>query len=220
MQFVYDKFSSQDLLTIRDENYRYLFRARRLKVGDSVEFRNLCDDVLYRYFIEDIGKKEATLRLQDKKKTSKSNLKILHLIWCIIDPKIIYNTLPMLNQMGVSKITFVYCDRSQKNFKIDFEKCQKILINSCQQCGRTDLIEIEALNTLDDVLKKYKDFAVLDFGGESASDGVSSYLIGCEGGFSEYEREKLVNNYKLGLKTNLILKSETAALAVAARLLI
>ena len=220
MQFVYDKFTSQELLVIRDENYRYLFRAKRLKVGDSVEFRNLVDDILYHYLIEDIGKKEATLRLQDTTKPKKADLKTFHLIWCIIDPKIIYSTLPMLNQIGVSKISFVYCDRSQKNFKIDFEKCKKILINSCQQCGRTNLMEIEILDNLDDVLKKYHDFAVLDFGGDTSSQEISACLIGCEGGFSENEREKLQNNYKIGFQTSSILKSETAAVIISSKLLI
>ncbi len=220
MQFVYDENASQELLTIKDENYRYLFKARRLKVGQTVEFRNLRDDVLYTYLIEDIGKKEALLRLQDKKKSTKTDLKNLHLIWCIIDPKVIYSTLPMLNQIGVSKISFVYCDRSQKNFKIDLGKVQKILINSAQQCGRMDLMEIEVLDNLDDVMKKYNSFAVLDFGGETSWQEISSCLIGCEGGFSEQERQRLQSSYKIGLKTGLILKSETSALTIASKLLI
>jgi 16S rRNA (uracil1498-N3)-methyltransferase len=170
--------------------------------------------------IEDIGKKEAMLRLQDKKKSTKSDLKNLHLIWCVIDPKVIYSTLPMLNQIGVSKISFVYCDRSQKNFKIDLDKCQKILTNSSGQCGRTDLMKIEVLNNLDYLFEKYKDFAVLDFGGETSWQSISSVMIGCEGGFSEQEREKLQSNYKIGFKTGLILKSETAALTIASKLLI
>jgi len=220
MQFIYDPDTSQNSLTIKDENYRYLFKARRLKVGDTVPFRNLLDDVLYRYLIVDIGKKEATLKLKDTIKIANTNLKNLHHIWCIIDPKVVYSTLPMLNQLGVSKISFVYCDRSQKNFKIDLGKCQKILINSCQQCGRIDLMEIEVLNSLDDVLKKYDSFAVLDFGGETSWQEFSSVLIGCEGGFSENERHMLQSNYKIGLKTDLIFKSETAALTIASKLLI
>lgn len=220
MQFVYDKNASQDTLTIKDENYRYLFKVRRFKVGDSVDFRNLFDDILYSYLVENIGKKEAIFRLQDKKKTTKNELKKLHLIWCMIDSKVIYSTLPMLNQIGVSKISFVYCERSQKNFKVDLEKCQKIIINSCQQCGRTDLVKFEVLNNLDAVLKKYDNFAVLDFGGDTTCESISSVLIGCEGGFSKAEREKLQDCYKIGFKTDLILKSETSALTISSKLLI
>ena len=51
-------------------------------------------------------------------------------------------------------------------------------------------------------------------------DGVKSIMIGCEGGFSENEREKLSKMKKVGLKTDFILKSETAALTFASKLLI
>lgn len=220
MQFIYEQNASQETLQIKDENYRYLFKARRLKIGAIVGFRNLKDDVLYSYQIKDIGKKEATLILKNIEKTNNSDLKILHLIWCIIDPKIIYSTIPMLNQVGVSKISFVYCDRSQKNFKIDLNKCKKILINSSQQCGRTNIMDIELFDSLDTILQKYDDFAVLDFGGETSFGAISSVIVGCEGGFSEDEQQKLQSNYKIGLKTSFVLKSETAALTITSKLLI
>ncbi len=220
MQFIYDQNASDKLLKIRDENYRYLFKARRSKVGDIVSFKNLKDHFLYKYQIEEINKKEALLSLVDTVNVTNQDLKKLHLIWCIIDPKIVYATLPMLNQIGVSKITFVYCDRSQKNFKLDSVKIQKVLINSSQQCGRSDLMKIEILETLEDVLKIYSDFAVLDFGGKEIGKELSSILIGCEGGFSENERKKLFKNSKIGFKTDLILKSETAAVTIASKLLI
>ena len=219
MQFVYDKDASQNQLTITDENYRYLFKARRLKVGDVVSFRNLVDDVLYTYQIEEIGKKEARLSLKDSTTHEIKKRKELHLIWCVIESKIIYATLPMLNQLGVSKISFIYCDRSQKNFKVDLQKCQKIVISSCQQSGRTDLMELEMLDNLDDVLEK-TDISVLDFGGELEWGEPSCVLVGCEGGFSQKEREKLKDCKKIGLNTDLILKSETAIITIASKLLI
>lgn len=220
MQFVYDENASKALLTIKDENYRYLFKARRLGIGDVVDFRNLEDDFVYSYKIAEMGKKEAVLQLLNSHKKTKTVPEKLHLIWCIIDPKVLYTVLPMLNQIGVSKITFVYCDRSQQNFKIDRAKVRKIAINSCQQSGRADLFAVEILQSLDEVLEKYSDFAVLDFGGETNWGEISTVLIGCEGGLSEKEREKLQNHYKIGLKTDFILKSETAALTIASKLLI
>jgi 16S rRNA (uracil1498-N3)-methyltransferase len=220
MQFIYDKNASQKQLFIRDENYRYLFRVRRSKVGDIVSFRNLEDDFLYQYKIVNVKKKEAELELINSIKDKQKFHKGFHLIWCIIDPKIIYATLPMLNQLGVFKITFLYCDRSQKNFKLDQLKIKKILINSSQQCGRVKLMNIEILDSLEDLLKLYSDFLVLDFGGEKEWGEADAVLVGCEGGFSEDEREKLQNHRKIGLDTNLILKSETATLTIASKLLI
>jgi len=158
--------------------------------------------------------------LVQRSEDSKSTLYALHLIWCIIDTKVIERTLPMLNQLGLSKITFVYCERSQKNFKIDLQRVEKILISSSQQCGRTTLMEIEVVNDLEKVLDMYHDIALLDFGGSTNYEGVQKVLLGCEGGFSQSEQEKLQNNYKIGFKSDYILKSETAAVSIVSKLLI
>jgi 16S rRNA (uracil1498-N3)-methyltransferase len=220
MQFIYDKNASQKLLTIRDDNYRYLAKVRRVKIGDTINLRNLKDDILYTYKIEAITKKEISLILLDKKVSIISPQKNFHLLWCVIDPKTVYQTLPMLNQIGVKKISFIYCERSQKNFKIDLEKAKRVVINSSQQCGRSDTVEFEVLDSLDEAIDLYRDFAVLDFGGEVEWSEIDRVLVGCEGGFSEKERQILSNHRKVGLKTKLILKSETAVLTFCIKSLI
>jgi 16S rRNA (uracil1498-N3)-methyltransferase len=219
MEFVYDIEAKQEYLNIQDENYHYLFKVRRLKVGDIVGFRNLKDKNLYRYTIVEIKKKEANLKLLDLEEQVILASEF-HLLWCIINPKVIYATLPMLNQLGVSKISFVYCDRSQKNFKLDLQKIQKILINSCQQSGRIDLMSIEIVDSLDEIIKRYKNFSVLNFGGEKELGEVRSVLVGCEGGFSKDELNILHQHHKIGLKSQNILKSETAVVAIASKMLI
>ncbi|HHD83362.1 MAG TPA: 16S rRNA (uracil(1498)-N(3))-methyltransferase [Campylobacteraceae bacterium] len=219
MQFLYDPDAGAQRLSVSGENHKYLFKVRRFREGESIGVRNLRNDFLYHYRIGEIGRREAVLELTDAVELPRRGGR-LHLIWCIIDTKVIERTLPMLNQTGVGRITFVYCDRSQKNFKPDLKRLEKILINSCQQCGRSDLMQIEISDRLDDLLHAYEDIAVLDFGGEKEWNEVERVLIGCEGGFSDGEREKLQNSYKIGFKTDLILKSETAALTIAAKLLI
>ncbi len=141
----------------------------------------------------------------------------LHLGWCVVDPKTIEKTLPMLNELGVGKISFVYCARSQKNFRLDFDRFTRILINSSQQCGRSRLMALERFDTLDDYLRAYPDSAVLDFGGEPlpCERSFASILVGCEGGFSGDERKKFGDRPIYGLRTPLILRSETAAVTVA-----
>ncbi len=220
MQFIYDENASKEILYIKDENYRYLFKVRRLKLDEKINLRNLKDSTLYQYQIREIRKKEAKLVLTKTQLDTKQNTNFLHLIWCMVDTKTIEKTLPQLNQLGVSKISFLYCDRSQKNFKLDLKRVENILINSCQQCGRDNLMEIEILNSIKDVLVKYNNFSVLDFDGESLNTNTSPIMIGCEGGFTKSEREKLKNHKKIGLNTNLILKSETAILAIAIKHLI
>ncbi len=220
MQFLYDPNAGQEQLRIEGENYRYLFKVRRFKKGESVLLRNLKDSFAYRYKIVEIDRRRAETVLVEREASDLQPKRYLHLIWCIIDMKVVEKTLPMLNQIGVSKITFVYCARSQKNFRPDFARFEKILINSCQQCGRADLMQLETMTSLDEVLKRYKDFAVLDFGGTLQYKEISAVLIGCEGGFNEIEQRRLASYCKIGLDTDHILKSETAAVSIAAKLLI
>ncbi|RUM67855.1 MAG: 16S rRNA (uracil(1498)-N(3))-methyltransferase [Sulfurospirillum sp.] len=220
MQYLYHPDAKEEQLKIDGDDFRYLVKVRRFKEGKEIDLRNLKDHILYRYKITNINKKDLTLSLIDSKEDVEQKEKKLHIIWCVIDPKTIYSTIPMLNQIGVSKISFVYCRRSQRNFKIDLQKIKKILINSSQQCGRTSLMECELLDSLLDAIRLYKDFAVMDFGGESEYKDIKTALIGCEGGFSDDEKNLLLKHPKIGLKTSNILKSETAVLSFSIKALI
>jgi len=139
--------------------------------------------------------------------------------WCIIEPKNIEKTLPILNEIGVSKISFIYCDFSQKNFKLKLERIEKILINSSQQCGRSDLMQIEILNSSKEFFEKYPEFIAVDFDGKEieCKKYNKPFLIGPEGGFSEKEREVFKEKVKL---KGFILRSESAACAVSAKILL
>jgi len=221
MQFLYDENASSERIKIVEESYRYLLKARRHKVGERVALRNLRDDFIYFYIVESVSKKEAMLVLQDKKELIITAKKYLHIAWCIIDTKTIEKTLPMLNEMGVAKITFIYCERSQRNFKINLQRLKKILINSSQQCGRSKMMQIEVLDGIDEYLKRYPKSAVLDFDGKSLQNSkFESIIIGCEGGFSDNERKEFENKAIYSLDTPMILRSESAAVAVAARVMV
>ena len=135
-------------------------------------------------------------------------------------PKTIEKTLPMLNEIGVDSIYFVYADRSQKNFKLDIERINRILVNSCCQCGRTSLMDISVFKNIKEFCASNKQFLVLDFGGEKPTlnlDMNNTLLIGPEGGFSESERELLKKTAKkiIAFGTQNILRSETAVVAAA-----
>ena len=82
------------------------------------------------------------------------------------------------------------------------------------------MMELALVQSLEEVLDENRDLVVLDFGGETEWGEPRTVLVGCEGGFSEEEREMLQNRPTIGFKTDLILKSETAAVTIAAKLLI
>jgi len=220
MQYIYNKEASKQTLILKDDLYKYVVKVKRYQIGEDLFLRNLLDDILYTYKIENITKKELFLKLSEKKLKKVFLQKDLELFWCVIDPKTIEKTLPFLNQIGVKKIVFVYCQRSQKNFKLDFERFKKIVINSNQQCGRVHIMEFELQERLENIIQDHQDVVVLDFGGEDISKDIKKVLIGCEGGFTKSERELLKNQKKVAFSTQNILKSETAAVAIASKLLI
>jgi 16S rRNA (uracil1498-N3)-methyltransferase len=215
MQFIYEE-NPQNSMIITGDNYKYLFKVRRLKTGDEVNITNF-NGVIYRYKITNISKKEANLIKIDESKIEQK-LKPFHLGWCKIDTKNIEKVLPTLNEIGVTKITFIECDRSQRNFKIKLDRIKKILTNSNQQCGRVEMMNIDFCESLDKFLEENPEAKVLDFGGEKISEYFETAVVGCEGGFSERERELFKNRYSFD--TDLILRSESAAVAVASKVLL
>lgn len=170
MQFTYDEFCGNETLEIKDEVYNYLIKARRHKIDDEIYFRNLKDEYIYLYKISFIDKKKALLNLLSKEEKVLENEKKLHLGWCIVDPKTIEKYITSLNEIGIEKITFIYSDFSQKNFKINIEKLEKILINSSSQCGRSSIIKLEICKNLDEFMKKNDEVYFLDFSNTSIDE--------------------------------------------------
>lgn len=221
MQFVYHSCAGNPTLNVDTREYEHIFKVRRISVGERLYWRNLDDVFMYEYEIMQIGKKEAELALISKKELPFLPSNILHVGWSIIDSKIIEKTLPLLNELGVSKISFFYAEFSQKSHKLDLERMKRILINSSQQCGRSSLMQIEILPSLQHYLECYPHSYVLDFSEVKLRecDEVASILIGPEGGFSQKERVLLQKQSIVGLKCNTILRSETAVVAVASKIL-
>lgn len=223
MQFIYDKNAKNELLKIEDENYNYIVKARRHKLDDILDFRNLEDDFLYSYKISQLDKKSLFLNLLKKEEKIIENSKKIHLAWCVVDPKTIYENISSLNELGVDKITFVYSDFSQKNFKINFEKLEKILINSSSQCGRSSIIKLDIYKNIDTFIKDNPDTYFLDFSKTSIDSKVldiKTLMIGTEGGFSKRERELFNKNFVVGFSSNLILKSQTAIISATSKIIL
>jgi len=124
--------------------------------------------------------------------------------------------------MGVEKITFIYCKRSQKSFKLDFKRLEKILLNSSQQSGRSKMMQLELAEDLREFLADYPQSKMLNFSKNNfiGSAPVDTIVIGCEGGFHEDEVVLFETENIVGFDTPLVLKSESAVCAVASKLLL
>ena len=222
MQYLQHSKAGCSSLILQGDEHRYIFKVRRHREGETIALRNLVDDSIYFYKITSLDKKEAHLLLENSKLLEIVAKKKLHIGWCVIDPKSVEKVLPTLNEMGVDSITFIYCERSQKSFKPDFKRLEKILLNSSQQSGRSSLMKLTMVDNLTVFLEENKSAVMLNFSEHILSEGsdIGTFVVGCEGGFTANEVAQFKSENIMGLNTPLILKSESAVCAIASKLLL
>lgn len=223
MQYLFNDSAGESLLKLKGEDYKYLFKVRRHSVDDLLYFRQRkVSEQLYAYKVLSLDGRSATLALLSSELKEVTSKKQLHLAWCVIDPKSVEKVLPSLNEIGVAKITFIFCERSQKNYKIDLKRYERILETSSQQCGRSQSIEFDVVNNISEFINANPETVVLDFCDEvlSCENDVHTVLIGCEGGFSEDERLQVEKLKRFRLDTPMILRSESAVMAIASKVLL
>jgi len=221
--FVFHEEAGSARLQVSGELFRYLIKVRRHSQGDTIAMRNnATPTMLYRYTIEHIENRAAVLSLLQSAEVVVSAVRRLHIIWCVIDTKSIEKVLPTLTELGVAKISFVACARSQRNFKLDFQRFQRMVSAAMQQCGRSEFMEFEQLAGLEEALQRYEKLVYLDFCDTlfKASHAIDTVLVGCEGGFSDDERKLLASQQGFCLNTPMVLRSESAVCAVASQILL
>lgn len=220
MQFIFHPKAGDSTLKLEGEQYIHLYKSRRTKQAQILNLRNLLDDYLYLYNQTLITRSSATLHLQKAIFSPNKSMQKTHIILAMINFKSIQRMLPFLNELGVKKLSLFYADFSQKDEKIDSKKLQAILINSSQQCGRSNLLEIDDFKNLEEVMEFYPKINVFDFGGEALHTSIPPHpiLIGPEGGFSPQEKEILKNFPTYSTQENIILRSESACVFVASKL--
>ncbi|HEF9856511.1 TPA: 16S rRNA (uracil(1498)-N(3))-methyltransferase [Campylobacter coli] len=217
MQFLYHKQAGEEILKLKGEEFAHL-KARRIKENEILSLRNLEDDFIYEYKISNLDRNSCLLYFLHKHFKSHPQSE-LDLALAVIDTKILEKTLPFLNELGVKKLHLVFTEFSQRNFKLGFERLEKIIISSCEQCGRSHKMQIQSYKNIQEFSKVFPDAVLVDFEGEVKEfDKTRLYFIGPEGGFSP--KEKQMFKEKICLKVPNILRSQSAAIAVAAKILL
>jgi 16S rRNA (uracil1498-N3)-methyltransferase len=222
VRFLFHDDAGAVRIILKGEDFKYVVKVRRHRAGDTLALRRRDrSGTLYTYRLVSADGRQAALQLLAEEEMPLTAKKPLHLGWCVIDPKSVEKVLPQLNEMGVAKITFIACDRSQRQFRQDFERLNRILEASMQQCGRSDRMRLESA-TLEAFIAAHPQTVVLDFCDDvlAQTADVDTVLIGCEGGFSPEERELLAACRTARFDTPFILRSESAAVAAAANILL
>lgn len=171
MRFLFDEGAGASELEIKGDSFKHL-KARRVRVGDSLEVRNLRDGKAHEYEIAELSR-SAVLRLASSKPLAPDPAS-LAIAWAVIDEQSIEKTLPGLNELGVAKIIFVYSDFSQRDARLDLARFERILVRSSEQCGRNGIIKFEIMKSSDELAAKYANVALIDFGGDDFDKAISN----------------------------------------------
>jgi 16S rRNA (uracil1498-N3)-methyltransferase len=206
----------------------------RLKKGDNVVLMDGsgCE---YRVSIELLTREEGLFNVSQKVENTFEPKVKLNLV-CAVTKKTFEWILEKGTELGVSEFTPLISERTEKK-DINTERAKRIITESAEQSGKTILPVLNGEVTLKEYIKliqkngNVSQTVALHSGGESFQrEKVSQYsgggktlsiLIGPEGGWSDMEI-KVFNDagipvYSLGTQT---LRAETAAVAVAATLLL
>ncbi len=203
----------------------YLSHVLRKSVGDEVLVFNGRDGE-YRAKITNIGKKSAALEC-DGYTRQQTELPELTLLFSPIKGHRNDNIVEKATEIGVKYIAPVICERTiVRNANI--EKYRANAIEAAEQCEGLNIPQIADAKNLFDAINNFEGDTILfadEAGGGTSPTEINNnqmkslgLLIGPEGGFSERERQKLLENPKviaisLGSR---ILRADTAAITALA----
>ncbi len=217
---------------IEGDSYHYLFRVRRLRVGDSLVLFDGAG-VEARATVEEVSSRGATLRVAEPvchEQTAGYQLTVAQALlkgdrmdWCF----------QKLTELGVHRLIPVRTARTVvdvrgERAKKRHRRFEHVVADAARQCRRAWVPRVEKISDLDELWTRSSDFEVplLLWEGERErplgtalpDDAPSSIclLIGPEGGFDDDEvaRARESGFVAVGLGRH-ILRAETAALAAA-----
>jgi 16S rRNA (uracil1498-N3)-methyltransferase len=208
------------------EKIHQWLRVFRFTLGDRVI---LLDDSGFEFISEfkDLGPGGATLEIVEARENSRKPFQELFLFQSLIKGDHLEWVLEKGTELGVSRFMPILADRSEKK-NINFERAKKIIVEASEQCGRGKLPRFYEIMKLDEAFGQYDAKALVFHPGgerfnkhEFIKEKNLAAFIGPEGGWSDREielfKQKGVPIYSF---SDLTLRSETAAIAIASLVLL
>ncbi len=208
---------------IEGEELNHLKNVLRLKEGDECILIN-GDGYEYHSQILKLEKNKAILMIKTQKKCKNNAKNSISLFLSAIKRENLELVVQKATELGIKNL---YIFESQfSNMKLKDEKIsryEKIMLSSLKQCERADKMKIEIV-TFEKMLTLFSSCKTRLFANEREGEEFDfasikgkkdiGILIGCEGGFSDEEKSKILStcrpeNISLG---NRILRAETAAI--------
>jgi len=216
--------SAGSAVTVTGELAHYLANVLRLKPGMHCTVFNSGDGE-FAATIAASGKQELKLALGESIACNANPTLKIHLGMGLSRGERMDFAIQKSTELGVSVITPIFSERCEVKLSGDrvgnrVQHWQKIAINACEQCGRTQVPLINPPQALDRWLNANPAGIVLDPEGDTAMAALEikdsvSVLTGPEGGLTDSELQLAVRHGFRKLKTGpRVLRTETAPLVV------
>jgi 16S rRNA (uracil1498-N3)-methyltransferase len=220
---LYTSAAGESAICLDDEDTLDIRRSLRLKDGESIVCFN-GDGCEYLYRIESVDRKKIYLALLDTWKNPLDDLPETTVFIALTKGKTKDQIVKELPPLGISKIVWFLSERSVCRWDSNQEeRLRKIAIESCRQCGRSSIPQINILDNLfmdiccNRELIPEKAFLFWEERQKSNSleiektDKQVALLFGPEGGFTANEIEAAIKNgIRICTLGKRILRSELA----------
>ena len=208
----------RDTVEVEGADYRHLFRARRLKVGDRVRLVDGRGGARWS-LVGGVTAERARLAIEGPAPTYEPARR-LTLFVSVVRPERAVWLVEKATELGVRELQWFVSERTSRSFpETAVVRQGRVAKSALEQCGGAWLPRIGAPVALEDA-GTFAGAAVLHPGAGTPLAAVGSartLVVGPEGGFSEGEIESLVGRgatlADLGPR---VLRTETAAVAALA----
>jgi 16S rRNA (uracil1498-N3)-methyltransferase len=224
--YVTDQIGNNSEITIRDSGlYNQLKNVFRFTIGGQVIlFDNSGND--YHAMIASLRDGNVVFNIIRSEENKNIPFRELHLFVSLPKKDKFEWILEKGTELGVTKFIPIVSDRSEKK-SFNFDRAQKIVIESSEQAGRATLPEISEIISFEESLQNnFVCFAFDPKGDTFTIEHAQNFsplgaYVGPEGGWTEREiflfKKGNIKVYSLG---ETVLRAETAAIAVSTLLLL
>lgn len=207
---------------IEGDELKHLSSVIRLKAGDK--FVCICgDDFEYECEILNVDKKQATAKIL-KKTPAKANPKKNLVLFQALPKKEAFETIVQKAcELGANLVQPFESEFVVNKSGINLSRYKAIISSACKQCERSRLMDINEPISFLQMLERLKDFDIILFANEIDGKPFEfekitakniAVIVGCEGGFSENEKNEIlkvdgVKSISLGSR---ILRADSASI--------
>ncbi len=202
---------------------QHIRQVLRMRVGDNI-IGQADDQFDYYCSITQISKAEVVAHIDRVENNIALPNKDICLFIAMPKREYFETIITKAIELGVNKIV-PFVSNFSVNHSFKRERVEQIVLTACKQCERSKLVRVEDVIKFDDMLKMIKEFDISLFANEHENDTFNfaelnnynkiAVIVGCEGGFSEEEANKIISagakSISLGKR---ILRCDTAAVAM------